>query len=158
MGDPKHLPEFALSELASLVAGGRYRRWTDPSDVPDPLRDWSGYPGRGDFRGVALAVSSTSQRPPTLGGLTVPPGRPVYLVRTVRRDASSTGQHMNADDRLLFEDSEGRVIRVVRRRHPQHFERLSRDAGLTAAVESGQLPPRDEGPLSDFGRGVSFST
>lgn len=158
MGDPKYLPDFDPDDLASHVSRGWYRRYTEPDEVPAPFGRYIQLEDDQEFMGAALLSATTSGNPPTLGGIDVQSNANVVLCRTVRFDPGSTGPHMNADDRLLFTTAGGEVLEVHRHQHPDHFAALSDDTGLNAAVRSGQLPPREEGPLSDFSGTVDFST
>lgn len=158
VGDPKHLPDVDLDRFASHVSRGRHCTWWDKDDVPTEFRKWTAYPTNAAFRGASLVGSSTSQNPPTLGGVGVPAGTPVFLLRTVRYDEKLGELHLNADDRLFFRAQNGETIQVTRKDHPEHFAALSDDTGLVPAIREGMLPPTEEGPASEFSRGVSFST
>jgi hypothetical protein len=100
--------------------------------------------------------------PPSIGGITPQPDSPVYRVSVIRYDRHAAGEeHFNQDESLIFNDRNERAWRLYAKDQPQHYEQLSTDSCLSAALDIYNLPEASGGSLSELsghGRIVDFST
>jgi hypothetical protein len=156
------IPSSEYSGLGSVVETGHYSLYTDQRDVPAPLRVYGDYPQEGDFYGLIVAASNSSQNPPRLGGITPKPGQPVYMVNTVRYDETQRSEpHVNVDRVLLFTDTQDQAFRLPLADHEAHFKRLSTDTGLDTILGMYSIPNQPSGLVSDLssaGAWRDFST
>ena len=70
-------------------------------------------------------------------------------------------EHFNQYDSLIFGDVEGRRWRLYADNQPGHYQQLSNDSSLSAALDVYNLPAERQGPLDlleSQGRVVNFST
>jgi len=83
-------------------------------------------------------------------------------VSTIRFDSHSGGEpHFNKDDVLIFQDESRRVWQLYARDQPGHYEKLSLNSGLSAAIDIYHWPSAANGTLVDIQKAgglVDFST
>jgi hypothetical protein len=160
---PTSYPTDAFSELESAVSRGGYRRFDDLSAVPSALSRVAAFPAPENFRTSVLMASSSTQTPPTIGGLVPASSAPVYRVSAVRADRHGpVGEpHLNKDDVLIFKDRSGKPWQLYAHDQPGHYRSLSADAGLDVVLETYNWPRAQTGSLKSLsanGALVDFST
>jgi len=159
---PTEFPREAFDALEGIVKPGGYVRFDDREKVPSPISRLGGFPAPENYRTTVVMASGTSQNPPTIGGVTPAPGTPIYRVSAVRFDRHADGEsHFNKDDVLIFADTADRSWQLYARDQPGHYEKLSVDSGLGAAIDIYRWPATNSGTLADIskvGGLVDFST
>lgn len=159
---PVGFPTSSFSAISALVRPGEYQRFDRIEELPPDLAGITSYPDTDAFRTTVVMRASTSHNPPTIGGVSPAREAPVYRIATIRWDPHGTGpEHFNHDESLIFADTAGRAWRLPLRDQPDHFQRLSADSGLQAALDLMKLPAQRAGTpavLADFGRPARFST
>jgi hypothetical protein len=142
----------AYTGMAEVVQPGTYSLITEMATLPVQLIQCA-YPTADKFYGVLAAASLSTQNPPTLGGIRLKAGQPVYAVNVIRFDPGHRGgrdPHANVDRSLWFQSDAGQTFRLSFAEHPAHFRKLSTDTGLEAVLKNYDIPNRARGPLSDL--------
>ncbi len=160
---PSIFASTAHDSLSSEVPRGEYRRYDSIDDLPSALSGIGGSIDPDNFRTVVVMSSSTSHTPPSIGGITPASSAPIQRVSVIRYDqhGEESEPHFNLDESLIFADVEGRRWRLFAANQPQHYEVLSTDSSLAAALDLYNLPEANTGILADLdasGRTVNFST
>lgn len=128
---------------------GYYRRFDDPGNLPSALSRVAGFPTPEYYRTSVIMASGTSQHPPSIGGVTPAPGTPIYRVATIRYDVHGVGEpHFNKDDVLIFTDTGQRAWQIYARDEARHYQALSIDSGIDAAIELNHWPAAPAGTLA----------
>ena len=157
------LATTAYSALGGVVSPGYYSLHTGKEGLPRQLTNFA-LPVAEKFYGVLAAASYSSQNPPTISGITLKPGQPVYAVNIIRHDPGHLGltdPHANVDKSFSFLGADGKAYRLSFDEHPNHCRRLSKDAGLEAVLQNFGIPHKQSGRLSDLSTGAgwqNFST
>lgn len=140
MQRPTPYPENAFRELRDLVSPGQYASFQTQTGLPSAISRIAGGVPAADFRFAIVAASATTSQPPSLGGITPAPNSTVVGVSIVRADyGNPNNPHFNRDQVLLFEDPRGHPWQLHRKDLPNHFIALSRDSGLSAALDVYQV-------------------
>ncbi len=159
---PTEFPSAAYESLGSELSRGEYRRYDDRDKLPSALSCVAGFPSTDEYRTTLVQSDTSSMAPPSIGGITPQSDSPVFRVSVIRYDQHAGGEeHFNQDESLIFTDRNRRVWQLYAKDQPQHYEALSTDSGLSAALDVYNLPRASCGPLSDLiehGRIVDFST
>jgi len=159
---PTEYSKDAYQELGGLVKPGRYIRFDDSSKVPSALSKVGAFASPENYRTTVVMGSGTSQHPPSIGGITPAPDTTIYRVSAIRFDRHKDGEpHFNKDDVLIFKDQTDKVWQLYARDQPGHYEKLSIDSGLAAAIDIYRWPSGTSGALADIQKSgglVDFST
>jgi len=160
---PAPFPSTAFDELLRSVPRGEFRRYDSREELPSALSRVAGFPSDDEFRTALVTSSSTSANPPSIGGIQPASSAPVFRVSVIRphRHGQEGEGHFNQYESLIFCDSNGRAWRLYAAHQPGHYQTLSDDSSLSAALDLYHLPTERAEPLSllpEHGRAVDFST
>ena len=160
---PVEFPSTAYVDLTRTVPRGEFLRFDTKAELPSALSHIAGFPTEDQFRTALVMSSSTSATPPAIGGITPASTAPIIRVSVIKVDRHGPHgeEHFNQYDSLIFGDVDGRRWRLHAADQPGHYERLSNDSSLNAALDVYNLPHERRGPLGlleSKGRVVDFST
>lgn len=163
MKRPRIYPTTSYENLSSYVKRGEYHLYDKKHNIPQELGQAGAFPSTDDFRATLLMASSTSENPPSIGGIAPASSSPIYRVSVFRADIHSNGiPHLNKDDVLIFADKRGENwCMKATNKNRDHFVVLMKDSGLDSALNIHNLPPQCHGKLTDLkymGATVNFST
>ena len=160
---PVAFASTAYDDLTKTVPRGEFRRYDSSSDLPSALSHVAGFPSEDEFRTTVVMSGTTSDAPPTIGGITPASTAPIFRVSVIKYDRHSPEgeEHLNQYESLIFGDVQGRCWRLFAAKQPKHYETLSTDSSLAATLDKYNLPSEKHGGLSilrSHGRLVDFST
>ena len=160
---PKSFSTSAYAELTSAVPRGEFRRYDAKEDLPTGISKIAGFSGDDEYRTTLVMSNTTTGAPPSIGGITPASSAPIFRVSAIKWDQHSSdgAEHFNQYESLIFQDVDGQPWRLFAADQPGHFEELSTDSSLGAALVRYDLPPITQGPISilrSHGKLVDFST
>jgi hypothetical protein len=85
-----------------------------------------------------------------MGGIVIPKGYDITIVRLLRHCEHDGTPHFNADDQIIFPASDGNVYRLSRNDAPDHYMALSTNAGIKDVASAYNLPDDKFGPIAQY--------
>jgi hypothetical protein len=85
-----------------------------------------------------------------IGGIVIPKGHDITVVRLLRHCEHDGTPHFNADDQIIFPAADGNVYRLSRKDAPDHYIALSANVGIQDVASAFNLPDEKYGPINEY--------
>lgn len=160
---PKSFATSAFEELSAVVPRGQFQRFDTKDELPSALSRIAGFPTDDEYRATLVMSNTTTGAPPSIGGLQPASSAPIFRISVIKTDQHGTSdeEHFNQYESLVFKDIDGQPRRLFAADQPGHYQALSTDSSLDAALDLYHLPREKSGQISilqSHGRTVDFST
>lgn len=97
-----------------------------------------------------IALATTDGLKEVGGGIVIPKGCDITVIRLLRHCEHDGTPHFNADDQIIFPAVNGNVYRLNRKDAPDHYIALSGNAGIQDIASAYNLPDDKHGPIKQY--------